>query len=192
MDDYFVEMRLADTGESLLTFSNLIQGIVPVEAFSRVVDWNIERNELEFRPTLEEEMLAEELAEYWQAKTLIEKLDAILDFAFVAVGTLVKQSKNNADEIGSGMAANFQIAMTDFISRCKRDGLTDAAIRELFHRGFVIVCEANEQKSAQKKENGKIAKPKDFVGPEQKLTELYNELKENPPMEPMPPFMRGQ
>lgn len=56
----------------------------------RVVDWNIARFDREFNYPLEHSMLTEEMDELYRAKTAVDKLDAVGDILFVAIGTLWK------------------------------------------------------------------------------------------------------
>lgn len=56
----------------------------------RVISWNAARFEQEFNYELEISMLAEELEELYEAKTDTDRLDAVGDICFVAIGTLWK------------------------------------------------------------------------------------------------------
>ncbi len=56
----------------------------------RVVEWNEARFKQEFNYELELSMLTEEILELYEAKTTIERFDAIGDIIFVAIGTMWK------------------------------------------------------------------------------------------------------
>ena len=62
----------------------------------RTIKWNTDRGNTPdtLNWTLEENMLQEELDEFKEAKTDVDRLDAILDIFFVGIGTLSKMGLN--------------------------------------------------------------------------------------------------
>jgi len=63
--------------------------------YSRVKQWNEDRENLSYNPALEFRMLQEELKEYSDGVSLLDKteqVDAICDLIFVAMGTLAKMA----------------------------------------------------------------------------------------------------
>lgn len=64
--------------------------------YKRVTNWNAKRYEREYDKPLALELLREEYQEWLDAKTDVERLDALCDIVFVAMGILWK---NDADEL---------------------------------------------------------------------------------------------
>ena len=56
----------------------------------RVSSWNYVRDNVEYNPDLEYDMLFEELEEYGVAREEVDQLDALCDIIFVAVGGMYK------------------------------------------------------------------------------------------------------
>jgi len=150
---------------------------VPLELFSRIVDWNKTRNNLEFSSELEEKLLGEELSEYWEKDDLVSKLDSICDTLFVGIGTIAKSSKNLSPVEGEFLAY-LHVNTVDFMSRMVNAGYSGQKAIKAIHKGMEIVLEANEQKLADKNSDGKVQKPKGFKPPEERLKKMLDELKE--------------
>ena len=91
---------------------------------------------------LEHKMLEEEVDEFFEAEKDVDRLDALCDVVFVAIGSMYKL------------------------------GLNYHEIKQAMN----IVCNANEKKSSSKNSNGKISKPKDFIGPEKDLQKILDNL----------------
>ena len=65
------------------------------DALTNIMDWNEERELLQYNPRLEYSMLKEELDEYLQAiidGDEVAQADALADIHFVVVGSLFKQT----------------------------------------------------------------------------------------------------
>lgn len=65
-----------------------VQNKVPVT--HRVIDWNAARYEQEYDYKLAVKLLLEETEELYEAATIVDKLDAIGDICFVAIGVFWK------------------------------------------------------------------------------------------------------
>jgi len=65
-----------------------MQNGVPVS--QRVINWNAARYEQEYSYQLSVKLLLEEMEELYEAVTVVDKLDAIGDICFVAIGVLWK------------------------------------------------------------------------------------------------------
>ena len=63
--------------------------------YARVAGWNAKRYEQEYDAKLAIALLEEELQEWVEAKTPVEKLDALCDLAYVAYGVIWKASTSN-------------------------------------------------------------------------------------------------
>lgn len=61
-----------------------------LDIVTRTIDWNAKRFKREFDYPLEQRLLAEETEELFSAKTDIERMDAVGDISFVAIGTMWK------------------------------------------------------------------------------------------------------
>jgi len=185
MAENYVGMGIisSNAGAGTIGFLGLMNTFVPLELVSKIVDWNRKRNNLEFDDELEEKLLGEELSEYWEADTIVGKLDSICDTFFVGVGTLAKSAKNL--EAVEGEFLNYlQFNLTDFMSRMLAEGYSSNKTIKAIHKGLEIVLEANEQKLATKNKDGKVTKPKGFIPPEQKLEKMLKELKEEAEIPP--------
>jgi hypothetical protein len=160
-----------------------------------IIEWNRERGNLTFDLNLEMKMLIEEANEYYSpgsrltqiiarfptiSKTmarLVCKFDAILDFKFVLIGSMWKHDRNG---IYHGDFTLFTESLFKFLRLDLKNELLLSGIgnyEELFNEGLKIVLDCNNKKSNIKDKDGKITKPKDFVGPEEKLRELLEKYK---------------
>ena len=115
-----------------------------LDFIQRITKWNEDRGNqrghIEYM--LEHKMIEEEVDEFFDAEKDVDRLDALCDVVFVAVGSMHKL------------------------------GLTPQQIDKAMN----TVCDANDKKLANKKSNGKISKPKDFIGPEPKLQKILDEI----------------
>ena len=115
---------------------------------NEVCMWNEERDNLEYNPELEYNMLSEEIDEYYEACMLqsdVAQADALADTAVVAIGGLFKLCKGDLEKV---------------------------------HDILLAVTAANNSKSSTKNSEGKITKPKNFVGPEGMISKIlgkYND-----------------
>ncbi len=153
----------------------LLQGVVTPTQFNRIADWNMERNNLDLNSKLEIEMIMEEVKEYYEADTFIDRLDAVADIIFVAVGTYTKATKN-FHLVQDNYLAPLEMVLTDFVGRYEVEGINveiTAVITEVLN----IVIDANERKGTNKDENGKIIKPDDFISPEDTISDYIDYLR---------------
>lgn len=145
-----------------------------------IFEWNNDRDNLEFNGQLEYEMMLEEVDEFvWAipkaiadkfgkiteeeaedkmaevleflgskdgtADVLVNRLDALADVVFVAIGAMCKLTKD------------------------------PTMVEDVFH----AVLAANNLKSKEKNEEGKITKPEGFVGPESMIKKIAIEVLDN-------------
>lgn len=152
--------------------------------YTDVFKWNEERGTLSTLDlNLEKNMLEEEYREYFNANTTVDKMDAICDLAFVIFGTVAKANSMKKVSFFKDVlrsAKSFYLVtkyayrftklsneLYDFLSletRIDRD-----KYQGLLYDCFNTVLSANKTKKADKKDNGKIKKPIDFVSPEPTL-----------------------
>ena len=180
--------------QSPITNINMLQALVRPEQFTAIVDWNKSRNGLELSEGLEYDMLQEEMREYFDATTLVDKLDAVADTLFVGVGSVAKGAYNLLPIVS--FTEEFDIILSDFAGRCQAEDIDLQFVGQLISEGLDIVIKANAQKLAEKEVNGKVKKPEGFVPPEEALGALIKEakIKEVPqsPMGALPPGMGPQ
>lgn len=73
--------------------------------YGRVVVWNAARYEQEYNHRLAMSLLAEEHQEWYEAASDVEKLDALCDTIFVAMGVMWKANVDATDDIAMAKAA---------------------------------------------------------------------------------------
>jgi len=149
--------------------------------FPDVIKWNRERGTLvTLDLKLEKSMLEEEYQEGLFALSAVDKMDAICDLAFVILGTV---SKANAVDTPKRFKYYTQRAkafylvvkyayrftklsgeLYDYLSLDTR--IDRKKYQALLFDCFNTVLHANNTKTADKKDNGKIKKPLDFISPE--------------------------
>lgn len=115
-----------------------------LDFIQEVADWNESRDNLNYSPRLEAEMLLEELEEYVEAAKegdIVGEADALADLLVVAAGALFKLCRGDVHKVQDILLA---------------------------------VTAANNTKSSTKNEDGKITKPLNFVGPESMLEDILN------------------
>ena len=120
-----------------------------------VFDFNKSRNNLDLDMTLEANMLREEIQEFWDAKTVAERLDALIDTEYVWEGTQIKSSYNTITiptELTTGVESSISL-MKKFL----RDEL-GGNYGKCYEEAVLIVCRANSLKSYKQDETGKVIK----------------------------------
>ena len=68
-----------------------------ITVYARVAGWNAKRYEREYDAKLATALLEEELQEWVEASTPVEKLDALCDIAYVALGVVWKARTSQED-----------------------------------------------------------------------------------------------
>ena len=121
--------------------------------------FNKERNKLSLDMKLELSMLREEIKEFWDAETVAQRMDALVDTEYVWIGTQMKASYNTfhlPDELVSSMRQTLGI-MGDVLA--EELGMHMA---ECYHLARKIVCDINAMKGTDKTEEGKVKKHKEL------------------------------
>jgi len=154
----------------------LIQGVVAPEQINAIVDWNKERNEFELNSNLEVNMLREEVVEYFDAETYIDRVDAVCDIIFVAVGTIAKATYA-FHMAAEGLLAPIDFVLTDFVGRTQVEGISPEQMMPMLGEALGAVITANQQKGTEKDEDGKVKKPEGFVPPEEAIAEIIEKYK---------------
>ena len=154
--------------------------------FNRVADWNEARYPREYDHTLTRALLDEELQELNDAKTPVDKLDALCDITYVAYGALWKLGVSNLT-IGRHKTLAFQIyGLKETGYEQQLHAVANAAI-EMMGANFLgfseakilkalcIVCDSNDSKTAKMTDptvKANIDKGAKFIAPEPRLKRL--------------------
>lgn len=138
-------------------------------------------------------MLTEEAREFFISDTLVERLDAWADFAFVSIGTAMKymavehkdfkRLEEYKDEfeilceyISTTQAQMSEVLHEELSSLCPplfyEDEDRNTKFDTLMENVLLIVIEANEQKGFELNAEGKVQKPVGFIKPESKIDSL--------------------
>ncbi len=121
------------------------------------MEFNKKRNQLKLNMKLELDMVREEIKEFWDAETVAQRLDALVDTEYVWLGTQMKASYNTfhlPDELVSSMRQTLGI-MGDVLA--EELGMHMA---ECYHLARKIVCDINAMKGTDKTDEGKVTKDK--------------------------------
>ena len=157
--------------------------------FKRVGDWNALRYSRKYNQQLTSKLLNEEHQEYFDAATQVDKLDALCDTCYVAMGGLWKIGvdnvfvHNDADLFGNALCEDKSniITLKAIIAKVVVLAQTELNISpQTFIRALSIVCDANDSKivpqslvASNVKAN--INKGTSFVPPETELSKLLAE-----------------
>ena len=133
-----------------------------------VYDFNQKRNQFEWDQELEKKMYKEECREFFDATTLAERLDAVVDCQYVRLGTELKMAANGITTMPyinreSIMHELIQVELSKKFTPMSVYG--ENAIQcgtniydKILKKAQKIVCEANELKGLAKSEDGKVLK----------------------------------
>ncbi len=135
-----------------------------------VLEFNLRRNKLELdtRPNvngssedtrpLEVAMLKEEIQEFWEAKTLAERIDAMIDVRYVYEGSQIKYNYNflPMDEDITKIVGQFPRLSTTLVAAELGDN--SQYLDKIMDKAWDIVCECNALKVAELDDNGKVIK----------------------------------
>tara|TARA_R110002153_G_C13211713_1_gene487918 strand:- start:353 stop:865 length:513 start_codon:yes stop_codon:yes gene_type:complete len=157
--------------------------------FKRVSGWNAMRYLRKYNQQLTSKLLNEEHQEYFDATTQVDKLDALCDVCYVAMGGLWKLGINNVflnndtylfGNILCGIKNN-EIMLKVIIATAIELAETDLSItQETFVKAMTIVCDANDTKTVpqslvESNVKANVNKGKSFVPPEARLAKLLKE-----------------
>lgn len=142
---------------------------------------------------LETAMLSEEANEFFTSETLVDRLDAWADFAFVSIGTAMKYMAVEHKDFQrlEDYKEEFEI-LCEYISTTQaqmgavlleeltsidpslfyEDADGETQYDELMYNILNIVIAANEQKGFELNAEGKVQKPEGFVKPEASIDRL--------------------
>jgi len=150
-----------------------------------VLNFNIKRNKLalDIRPKdeegtmpLEVKMLKEEIQEFYDATTLAERIDAMIDVRYVYEGTQLKYNYNFM-----AMDKNITLIVGEFhrySSTIVAQELGDDSqyLDKIMDKAWDIVCDCNAQKVSELDSNGKVIKQEGLPNATVLIGELLESL----------------
>jgi hypothetical protein len=142
----------------------------------KVYDFNQVRNEFELDEELEVNMLKEEVKEFYDALTLAERIDAMVDVRYVYEGT---QMKYNAaflplpEEINKIVGQFHRISTTIVAEEMGDDS---QFMDKILNKAWDIVCEINAEKINKRDENGKVMKQEGLRNATVEIAQMLEEL----------------
>ncbi len=147
-----------------------------------VITWNLVRNNLHLDEQLEEDMLSEELNEFFVAESIEEHLDAYADFRYVMEGTTAKFLGNGVPD--RDMLAwwtrvkTWGQASIDYMDSVIREhffttyvNMTDEIVDNILGEVFAVICEANNKKPTDNTDV-KVVKGDAWEDPTSNLTDI--------------------
>ena len=157
-----------------------------------VLKFNLRRNKLELdtRPNvngmnedtspLEIAMLKEEIQEFYEAKDLAERIDAMIDVRYVYEGSQLKYSYNfiPMDTNITKVVGEFHRLSTTLVAQELGDD--SQYLDKIMDKAWDIVCRINALKVAELDANGKVIKQKDLPDATQEIRELLESMLTQP------------
>ncbi len=135
-----------------------------------VYDFNQKRNAFAWDADLEKKMYQEEAREFFDATTLAERVDAVVDCQYVRLGTELKMSANGIQvmpyqnrenvmhEIIRAELSKTFAAMSQWGDQNITCGDNGKLMDSIMNKAQKIVCQANELKGLAKSAEGKVLK----------------------------------
>ena len=150
------------------------------KVFDRVVKWNSARYPREYDESLTLALLAEEHQELQEAKSEVDKLDALCDLLYVACGALWKSGSDNITK-PSYIPKNFNIKSpcTSILTKTVWISIHEMLAMGLYPEDVIaalnVVCDSNDSKIVSftdKSVKANIDKGESFIPPEPRLTAI--------------------
>lgn len=134
-----------------------------------VYDFNKMRNKFEWDAELEKEMYQEECREFFDANSMAERLDAVVDCQYVRLGTELKMAANGIKVMPyvnreTVMHEILMVEISKKFSTVDSYSINNVSCggpniyEKVLKKAQKIVCEANELKGLAKSDNGKVLK----------------------------------
>ena len=148
-----------------------------------VLEFNLRRNKLalDTRPDgagrpLEVAMLREEIQEFYEATTLAERIDAMIDVRYVYEGSQLKYNYNMLpmDEDLTKVVGQFHRISTTLVA--KELGDDSQYLDKIMDKAWDIVCDCNAQKVAELDANGKVIKQEGLPNATVLIAEMLDSL----------------
>lgn len=146
-----------------------------------VLKFNLRRNKLELdtKPgdqNLEVKMLKEEIQEFYDAETLAERIDAMVDVRYVYEGTQLKYNYNMMamNEEITKIVGQFHRLSSTIVSQELGDD--SQYLDKIMSAAWDIVCDVNELKVAELDADGKVIKQHDLPNATEKIAEMLESV----------------
>lgn len=141
-----------------------------------VFEFNKKRNNFDLDLELEAKMLKEELKEFFDGEDLADRLDAYVDYMYVALGTGMKVCKHQAksDKVNSWLqdiSANIE-----YLDKLV---FNEGVSADNIEKAKKIVCYCNAFKGTELDENGKVKKVHGTIPDATELIRMMLEGKNN-------------
>ena len=137
-----------------------------------VLEFNKGRNQLDLNPQLELDMLKEEIQEFYDAETLAERIDAMVDVRYVYEGTQLKHNYHMlpmSKDITTVVGEFHRISSTIVSQELGDDA---QYLDKIMTKAWDIVCEINAMKVSELDENGKVVKQKNLPDATEHIDQL--------------------
>lgn len=138
-----------------------------------VIEFNRIRNGFQYIPELECDMFNEEVKEFFNATTLAERVDALIDTMYVKIGTMCKLAFNGLDPDSDMPYPHKEVI--DIMVSCVSSELGSNYAR-VIKEAERIVCEINAQKVSKLDKNGKVIKQKNLRNATDEINNMISEL----------------
>ncbi len=125
----------------------------------------------------EHNMLKEELKEFFDAKTLAERVDAMIDVRYVYEGTQMKFSYagRTLDKSISDLVGQFhRLSSTIVIQELGEQ--REHIMGDIMDKAWAIVCEINEEKNIGVDKNNKVKKQDDLRNATEEISDMIEEI----------------
>jgi len=142
----------------------------------KVLKFNLQRNQLQLNNALEMNMLKEEMQEFYEARNLAERIDAMIDVRYVYEGTQLKFNYNflPMDEEITKIVGQFHRLSTTLVAAELGDN--SQYLDKIMDKAWDIVCDCNAQKVAELDVNGKVIKQEGLPNATVLIQEMLNSL----------------
>jgi len=137
-----------------------------------VLEFNLKRNQLKLNSSLEVNMLREEIQEFYDAETLAERIDAMVDVRYVYEGTQLKHNYHMlpmSKDITTVVGEFHRISSTIVSQELGDDA---QYLDKIMTKAWDIVCEINAMKVSELDENGKVVKQKNLPDATEHIDQL--------------------
>lgn len=172
---------------------NKMNKYITQKQINETIEWNRARGTMDAMWSLAREvhMLSEEANEYYIADNFIDRMDAFLDFVFVAVGTdakffgrIIKDSYLPVVDLEDEQLFTYIQQVAKRLYNGLKQEYSELSCRAMGKRPFEdtvkdcyeFVVAANNLKGTEKDENGKVIKSDNFVSPEDAMKKYFGEV----------------
>jgi len=141
-----------------------------------VLEFNLKRNALDLDAQLEYDMIEEEVQEFYNAKTLAERIDAMIDVRYVYEGTQLKYNYNMLpmDPNLTKVVGEFHRYSSTIVSQELGDD--SQYLDKIMSKAWDIVCDINAMKVAELDANGKVVKQVDLPDATEAIAKLLQSM----------------